>query len=174
MGDKSTANPDARLNRFQKLPYYERTTAAIKCIEDLESSISFKETVIQSLQTRNIKLQSQLENFGDGTLKKSVDESGKNSEVDENNELKCNLQHKKQEVELHKPLYTCDTCHIPFKNVHAAFIHADSKRCHLPVNINTMTANSMSKEYMVYKCKECPTVCLNSLDLQIHKFLHQD
>ena len=37
-----------------------------------------------------------------------------------------------------------------------------------------MTANSMSKEYMVYKCKECPAVCLNSLDLQIHKFLHQD
>merc|ERR1712106_729247 len=97
MGEKSTANPDARLNRFQKLPYYERTTAAIKCIEDLESSISFKETVIQSLQTRNRKLQSQLENFGDGTFQKSVDESGKNSEVDENK------KHTKQEVELHKP-----------------------------------------------------------------------
>ena len=35
-------------------------------------------------------------------------------------------------------------------------------------------AKPQSDKWNVYKCRECPTVCLDSLLLQVHKFLHQD
>ena len=37
-----------------------------------------------------------------------------------------------------------------------------------------MQAKKGSDQCKVYKCKHCPTVCLDSLVLQVHKFLHQD
>ena len=61
--NRDNAYTEARLNRFQKLPYSERTNAAIKCITRLESSTRFKESVLNDLQARNEQLRLKLENL---------------------------------------------------------------------------------------------------------------
>ena len=49
------------MTRFNKLPYYERTKAAIKCIKNIESTIKKKEIAMRDLQIRNDKLSLKLE-----------------------------------------------------------------------------------------------------------------
>ena len=63
--------------------------------------------------------------------------------------------------------------------VQDAFIHEGTQHSHLAAKLNTQLKLDMqvkmgSDQCMVYKCKHCPTVCLDSLVLQVHKFLHQD
>jgi uncharacterized C2H2 Zn-finger protein len=78
-----------------------------------------------------------------------------------------------------KTLYSCDKCTIKFKTVQDAFIHEGTQHSHLAGRPDTQLEMEMpvkkgSDQCMVYKCKHCPTVCLDSLVLQVHKFLHQD
>jgi hypothetical protein len=79
----------------------------------------------------------------------------------------------------HKFLYTCEKCTMKFKTVQDAFIHEGNQHCHLKGNIDTQLKKDLpvrkgSDQCKVYKCKHCPTVFLESLVLQVHKFLHQD
>ena len=60
---RDNANTEARLSRFQKLPYYERTKAAIKCIKHLESSTRLKESSLNDLHARNEQLRFKLDNL---------------------------------------------------------------------------------------------------------------
>ena len=50
-----------KLTRFNKLPYYERTNAAIMCIKNMERTIKKKEIAMIDLQTINDKLKSTFE-----------------------------------------------------------------------------------------------------------------
>ena len=63
--------------------------------------------------------------------------------------------------------------------VQDAFIHEGTQHSHLAAKLNTqlkldMQVKTGSDQCIVYKCKHCPTVCLDSVVLQVHKFLHQD
>ena len=50
-----------KLTRFNKLPYYERTNAAIKCIRNMERTIKKQKIAMIDLQTINDKLKSTFE-----------------------------------------------------------------------------------------------------------------
>ena len=86
----------------------------------------------------------------------------------------------RQESVSPKPLYSCEKCKMNFNTVQEAFSHDKIQHCHLVASLGnhhgepTSKSNPQSDPCTVFKCKDCPTLCLNSLVLQVHKFLHQD
>ena len=82
-------------------------------------------------------------------------------------------------LQSHKPFYTCDKCNISFRTVHDAFSHESNmnhKQHHAGTGEGNMlvTAKNGIDRLNAYKCKDCPAVCLDTLVLQVHQFLHQD
>ena len=81
-------------------------------------------------------------------------------------------------LQSHKP-YTCDKCNISFRTVQDAFSHEsimNHKQHHVGTGEGNMsvTAKNGIDRLNAYKCKDCPAVCLDTLVLQVHQFLHQD
>ena len=81
-------------------------------------------------------------------------------------------------LQSHRP-YTCDKCNISFRTVQDEFSHESNmnhKQHHAGTGEGNMlvTAKNGIDRLNAYKCKDCPAVCLDTLVLQVHQFLHQD
>jgi len=147
------AYQEAKLTRFNKPPYYERNNAAIKCIKDLECSLKENEQILKDLQVQNDELRKIIR-----LLNESESEPFESSV---------------------KSPYNCEDCKISFPSIEDAFTHESNMQFRHKKTSNVSSSKKVestnsNSQLSVYKCKDCPTVCLDRMVLQVHKLLHQE